>query len=68
MPKQSPAEETPEPRNVAVEVLVPRTKIGKAIVATGPCDFPITKSEADALAALKLARITGIFTTSNTPS
>ena len=54
-------ETTPEPRNVAVEVLANRTKIGKAIVAAGPCDFPLTSSEATALEALGKVRIVGIF-------
>lgn len=50
-----------EPRNVAVTVLKNRTKIGAAIVAAGPCDFPLTKTEADALVGLGLVRITGLF-------
>ncbi len=64
MAKPTTTEEKPEEaRNVAVTVLKPRTKIGKAIVADGPCDFPLTKSEAESLAALGLVTITGIFQT-----
>jgi hypothetical protein len=50
-----------EPRHVAVIVLQNRTKIGTAICAAGPCDFPLTQTEAEALAGLGLVRITGIF-------
>lgn len=50
-----------EPRNVAVTVLENRTKIGAAIVAAGPCDFPLTKTDAEALQALGKVKITGIF-------
>lgn len=52
---------TEEPRNVAVTVLENRTKIGRAIVAAGRCDFALTKSEAEALQALGKVRIDGIF-------
>lgn len=55
--------ETEELRNVAVFVLQTRTKIGNAICAYGPCDFPITKTEAESLAALGKVRIEGIFQT-----
>lgn len=50
-----------EPRNVAVYVLENRTQIGKAIVAAGKCDFPLCKSDAEALQALGKVRILGIF-------
>lgn len=52
---------TPEDRNVAVTVLQNRTKIGKAIVAAGRCDFPLTMTEAKALEALGKVRIEGLF-------
>jgi predicted outer membrane repeat protein len=52
---------TGEPRNVAVTVLENRTKIGGAICAAGPCDFPLRKSDAEALQALGKVRIDGIF-------
>jgi hypothetical protein len=55
------AAETAEPRNVAVTVLENRTRIRGAIVAAGPCDFPLSKSEAEALQALGKVRIDGIF-------
>ena len=60
-PSTATTAETPEPCNVAVRVLSNRTKIGTAIVAAGPCDFPLTKTDADALAALGLVEITGLF-------
>ena len=50
-----------EPRNVAVHVLANRTKIGSAVCAAGPCDFPLTPTEAKALEGLGKVRITGIF-------
>lgn len=54
---------TEEPRIVAVTCLKDRTKIDKAICAAGPVDFPLTKSEAEALRDLGLVTITGIFAT-----
>lgn len=59
----APAPESPEaePRNVAVTVLQNRTKIGRSICAAGPCDFPLTATEAKALQDLGLVRITGLF-------
>lgn len=56
-----PPVEQPEPRNVAVEVIANATKIGNAIVAQGPCDFPLTMTQAKALESLGKVRITGIF-------
>ena len=50
-----------EPRNVAVTVLKKRTKIGKAICARGPLDFPLSETEAKALEKLGLVKITGLF-------
>jgi hypothetical protein len=50
-----------EPRNVAVSILENATKIGNAIVASGPCDFPLTMTDAKALEALGKVKITGIF-------
>ena len=72
MAKQAPTQEpgaageaanttASEPRNVAVTVLKKRTKIGKAICARGPLDFPLTETEAKALESLGLVTITGIF-------
>lgn len=52
---------TPEPCNVAVDILENRTKVRNAICAAGACEFPLTKTEADSLVALGKARITGIF-------
>lgn len=59
MAKDAPTE---EPRNVAVTALENRLKIGKAVVAAGPVDFPLTASEAKALEQLGKVQITGIFT------
>jgi hypothetical protein len=53
--------QTDEPRNVAVTVIENRTAIRGAIVAAGRCDFPLTKTEAEALEALGKVRIDGIF-------
>lgn len=50
-----------EPRIYAVECLQNRTKIGKAIVAAGRVDFPLTKSEAVALQDAGLVKIVGTF-------
>lgn len=50
-----------EPRNVAVTVLKKRTKIGKAICARGPLDFPLTETEAKQLESLGFVKITGTF-------
>lgn len=55
------ADPTQEPRNVAVTILENRTSVRGAIVEAGKCDFPLTKSEADALVALGKATIIGIF-------
>ena len=52
---------SPEPRNIAVTVLEKRTKIGKALCARGPLDFPLTESEAKALEKLGKVKITGLF-------
>ena len=52
-----------EPCNVAVIALKNRTKIGKALVAAGPVDFPLTMSDAKALEAMGLVQITGLFAT-----
>jgi hypothetical protein len=60
-PKTTPPKDTPEPRNVAVTVLENRTTICGAVVASGRCDFPLTKTEAKALEALGKVTITGIF-------
>lgn len=53
-----PAEEV---ANVAVIALENRTKIGGAIVAAGPVDFPLTMADAKALEALGKVKITGLF-------
>ena len=52
---------SPEPRNVVVRALQNRTKIGKAIVAAGRVDFPVTASEAKALKDLGLVEIEGVL-------
>lgn len=52
-----------EVANVAVIALENRTKIGKAIVAAGPVDFPLTMSDAKALEALGMVKIAGLFAT-----
>ncbi len=49
--------------NTAVTALKDRTKIGKAIVAAGPVDFPLTAADAKALEDLGLVKITGLFKT-----
>lgn len=54
----TPAE---EPRNVAVYSLEARLKIGTALCAPGPVDFPLTESEAKALERLGKVRIVGLF-------
>lgn len=61
--QESSATQVPEleKANVAVEVLVNRTKIGNAICAIGPCSFPLTKTQAKELEELGCVRITGIF-------
>jgi hypothetical protein len=62
----APASVTPgtttadEPRNVIVSALKNHTKLGKAIVAAGRVDFPLTKSEADAAVAAGLVTIVGV--------
>ncbi len=50
-----------EVANVAVNALENRTKIGKAIVAAGPVDFPLTATDAKALEALGKVKIAGLF-------
>jgi len=50
-----------EARNIKVTVLANRTAICGAIVAAGPCDFPLTQPEADALVKMGKVRIDGIF-------
>ena len=50
-----------EPCNVAIHILKNRTKIRKAICASGPCSFPVTQTEALQLKELGLADIIGIF-------
>ncbi len=50
-----------EPRNIRVTVLKNRTQIGKAICAAGPCDFPLTETDAKTLQGLGLVTITGTF-------
>jgi hypothetical protein len=50
-----------EPRNVVIFALENRLKVGKAIVAYGRVDFPVTKSQADALVSLGKARIEGVI-------
>ena len=57
-PETTPAD---EPRNVAIRALKDRTKIGKAIVAAGRVDFPVTLSEAKALKEMGLVEIEGLF-------
>ena len=54
----TPAE---EPANIAVFALEARLKIGAAIVAPGPVDFPLKESEAKALERLGKVRIVGLF-------
>jgi len=59
--KKAAKKAAPEARNIAVEVIVPGTKIGRAICGKGPCSIPLTPSEAEALEALGKVRIRGIF-------
>lgn len=53
--------ESTEAKNVAIQILKNRTKVGGMICAAGPLDFPVTKTMADALVAAGLATITGIW-------
>jgi len=57
--------ETPSAQvaNTAVIALKDRTKIGKALVAAGPVDFPLTAADAKALEELGLVKIAGLFKT-----
>ena len=57
----APEATTREVANTAVTALKNRTKIGKAIVAAGPVDFPLTAADAKALQDLGLVTITGLF-------
>lgn len=54
---------TPPPANVAVTALENHLKIGNAIVAAGPVDFPLTVEDAKALEALGKVKINGVFKT-----
>lgn len=59
---EAPVNQSPEEvKNVAIHILKNRTKVGGMICAAGPCDFPVTKTMADALVAAGLATITGIW-------
>lgn len=51
----------PEAANIAVRVLKPGTKIGKAICGKGPCSIPLTASQAQALEDLGKVKIIGVF-------
>lgn len=55
------AKQAPEPANVSVFSLENRLQIGKAIVAYGKVDFPLTETDAKALEALGKVRILGLF-------
>lgn len=57
----APAEEAAEIANIAVDVIKPGTKIGKAICGKGRCSFPLTMSQAKALESLGKVRIVGII-------
>ena len=58
-PPQTTADAT---ANVAVESLVNGLKIGKAIVARGRVDFPVTEETAKQLESLGKVRIVGLWT------
>lgn len=58
-PETAP-EAAPETANIRVATVECRVKIGKAI-CSGDVPFPLTKSQADALVAAGLVRITGVF-------
>lgn len=57
----APAEVAAETANIAVEVLIPHTKIGKAICGVGRLPFPLTESQAKTLEQLGNVKIVGIF-------
>jgi hypothetical protein len=57
---KAPAEVAAEPANISVYVLIPRTKIGKAICGKGRLPFPLTATQAKTLEAMGKVRIDGI--------
>lgn len=57
LPEETPA----EPAIYAVTALENHLKIGSAIVAAGPVDFPLTLTDAKALEALGKVKIEGLF-------
>ena len=56
---KAPAEVAAEPANISVYVLVPHTKIGKAICGVGRLPFPLTMTQAKTLETLGKVRIDG---------
>lgn len=57
----APAEAAEETANIAVDVLIAHTKIGKAICGIGRLPFPLTESQAKTLEQLGNVKIVGIF-------
>lgn len=58
---KAPAEVAAETANISVYVLIPHTKIGKAICGIGRCPFPLKASQAKALESMGKVRVDGTF-------